>query len=266
MVGTWNKRELIRNTLFCTLCIVFLLLSILPQSVLADTCPTCYGDGTVDRTCTTCGGDGIITQDYSYTEVEENAWISGIINKYVNVDVTVMNNEYSAGTFILQVTAYDDDGNTYTGSKSEAISGGTMKKISVVIQVPGNLFSSSSFRYTASIDPPTKSISCTACGGDGTIDSICTTCGGDGEVSGSTWDDDPYDSYGEDTDWEPILCISGIILVIVIIASVAYAATRKKNTNVPPPPPVQQNASQRYCAGCGRIIPPDSIMCPYCGR
>jgi hypothetical protein len=147
---------------------------------ISSTCNSCYGTGDISSTCNSCYGTGSISQDYSFTEVSEDAWMSGIINKYCNVDVTVLNNENSAGTFILQVTAYDDDGGTYYGSKSEAISGGTMKKISVVVDVPGNLFSSSTFRYTATIEAPTKSVTCSGCGGDGEKLTSCSTCGGDG--------------------------------------------------------------------------------------
>jgi hypothetical protein len=111
--------------------------------------------------------------------------MGGIINKYVNVDITIMNNENSAGTFVLQVTAYDDNGNTYFGSKSEAISGGTMKLIHVVIEVPGNLFSSPTIRYSATIEAPTKSVTCSGCGGDGEKLTSCSTCGGDGTKTSS---------------------------------------------------------------------------------
>ncbi len=33
--------------------------------------------------------------------------------------------------------------------------------------------------------------------------------------------------------------------------------------NYPPPPPPQSKAT---CLGCERLIPPDSMLCPYCGR
>ena len=71
-------------------------------------------------------------------------------------------------------------------------------------------------------------------------------------------------------DWFPIiLLLIIVIVVIVVIARVASTASHRSQTPrvMPPPPPplVQQPPPPRYCQSCGRAIPGDSVLCPYCG-
>jgi len=75
-------------------------------------------------------------------------------------------------------------------------------------------------------------------------------------------------------DWMPIiLLLIVVIIAIVVIAGVASSAGKKNQASVPPPPVYTQSAQQtqhqqpqqKYCSNCGRSIPPESLMCPYCG-
>ena len=91
-----------------------------------------------------------------------------------------------------------------------------------------------------------------------------------GDSSGST---DPGDDFS--IDWTPIiLLLIVVIIVIVVIAGVASVAGKKGQTPMTPPPPMYsqpaqqtqyQQPQQKYCSSCGKSIPPDSVMCPYCG-
>ena len=73
------------------------------------------------------------------------------------------------------------------------------------------------------------------------------------------------------------LCIGAVIIVIILIVlllvGLAKAGT-KKNVVIQSPPPQQpiiiknegKSESERRCPECGRVIPEDAKMCPYCGK
>jgi hypothetical protein len=87
----------------------------------------------------------------------------------------------------------------------------------------------------------------------------------------------------EDTNGYPTLSWLGwmgsffaIIAFILLLIAVMLKSNRKEVTN--PPPTNQynqfqrpssnvqpQNVSKIFCSSCGREIPLDAVMCPYCG-
>ena len=82
-----------------------------------------------------------------------------------------------------------------------------------------------------------------------------------------------------------IIGIVGLVLFIILIAAIASGRKTVVETHYPPPqqmpPPPQQMPPQpvivreksnedskpdRRCPECGRVIPMDSIICPFCGK
>jgi len=97
--------------------------------------------------------------------------------------------------------------------------------------------------------------------------------GSSGGSSGGT-DGSSGDYYSSSMDWLwPLIAILVIVVIIVIV--VAIAASKKSKTPQEPSqtqyqPPVsgQQPPTPpwvKYCPKCGREIPNDANVCPYCG-
>lgn len=74
-------------------------------------------------------------------------------------------------------------------------------------------------------------------------------------------------------------CVLGIIGFIFFILLIAYLLGGKKTVvhtyqSAPTKPPViihketpqEKSKSDRYCPSCGRVIPFDAKLCPYCGK
>ena len=114
-----------------------------------------------------------------------------------------------------------------------------------------------------------KHETCPHCGGLGLDPDYlflreCPVCDGDGEVG----------LFIEDEKAEDI--ISYIILIILIasligaiVEGIAKSTKSKSKGQKVPPVIIQQQVQreyyQKYCESCGRTIPIDSILCPYCG-
>lgn len=74
-------------------------------------------------------------------------------------------------------------------------------------------------------------------------------------------------------------CVLGVIGIVLVILLIAYLLGGKKTVihthqSVPVAPPVviheetprEEPKSDRRCPSCGRIIPLDAKLCPYCGK
>ena len=64
-----------------------------------------------------------------------------------------------------------------------------------------------------------------------------------------------------------IFCVWPLLLIgfILLILGLALPSSDSKNViHTPVQQPVVQ--SNRYCPGCGRNIPFDANICPYCGK
>jgi RNA polymerase subunit RPABC4/transcription elongation factor Spt4 len=113
-----------------------------------------------------------------------------------------------------------------------------------------------------------------------------------GRASAAIWDDifggDPFGIEGATTNFTAICGIVIIIvaiLVVVLLVGLARAGTKKDITvHTPPPVIVHQESKEpsppvfipaqtkeiqktdRRCPECGRIIPDDAKLCPFCGK
>ena len=90
---------------------------------------------------------------------------------------------------------------------------------------------------------------------------------------------DGTDGVSDSFDWMLIIGLLVILVVIIAVIGVAVSASKRKQTpppqqtyqQPPPPPPApvqqtQQSTPQsKYCQSCGKSIPGDSLLCPYCG-
>lgn len=83
--------------------------------------------------------------------------------------------------------------------------------------------------------------------------------------------------WGEAEDWYLLLSIVLILIVVVVIMILVIKNKKKKKSlhpeqpsSVPKPEfPIYtqpQITPKVYCHGCGKKIPEDGILCPYCGR
>jgi len=67
-------------------------------------------------------------------------------------------------------------------------------------------------------------------------------------------------------------CVLSVIGLVLFIILIAYLLGGKKTvvqtTQTAPSPPVviHEVKSERRCPECGRVIPFDARMCPYCGK
>jgi len=52
------------------------------------------------------------------------------------------------------------------------------------------------------------------------------------------------------------------ILFAVLVAGIVFIASRYTATRASP----AGATGMRLCPGCGRSIPPDAVLCPYCGQ
>ena len=57
----------------------------------------------------------------------------------------------------------------------------------------------------------------------------------------------------------PLILIGLILLLLGVVLP-----PEGKQVAIPPPPEGPQN--KRYCTNCGREIPLDANVCPYCGK
>ena len=77
----------------------------------------------------------------------------------------------------------------------------------------------------------------------------------------------PYREIGQ------LLLILGIVVAVIggIVAALASSVSSSPEQQVhqhyyQQPPPPQQQPQQKYCQSCGRSIPSDGVLCPYCGQ
>ncbi len=118
---------------------------------------------------------------------------------------------------------------------------------------------------------------CQECGGTGLAldwDLKCDTCHGTGECQ-KCGGDGKVGQFMDDEGIEDILSfIVVIVLIVFIVAGIAGAAKSQKPpvTQQPPPVVIQQRPPQplpeqkRNCVSCGRAIPFDAQICPYCSH
>jgi len=64
--------------------------------------------------------------------------------------------------------------------------------------------------------------------------------------------------------WLIIVIITGIIGLIIWLIVRPPEGGRKATTGATPPPP--PTSTERRCPSCGRAIPNDARVCPYCGK
>ena len=69
-----------------------------------------------------------------------------------------------------------------------------------------------------------------------------------------------FSSIGGGTATEGVVCMIGGPLILFILGLVALITGRDK------PKPSTSKHEERFCPNCGRVIPLDAKMCPYCGN
>jgi len=78
----------------------------------------------------------------------------------------------------------------------------------------------------------------------------------------------PGQAFGESVLLCGIIIVVGIVLFIVFLAWLIGGGRKKTEVHYhqqqPVQQPIQQNA--RYCPDCGRSIPFDAQVCPYCSK
>jgi hypothetical protein len=63
-----------------------------------------------------------------------------------------------------------------------------------------------------------------------------------------------------------IICAGPLILVGIILFLLGFVLPHEGRQVVIPPPPPEAPRNKRYCTNCGREIPFDANVCPYCGK
>lgn len=63
-----------------------------------------------------------------------------------------------------------------------------------------------------------------------------------------------------------IICAWPLILVGIILLLIGAVLPPEGRQVVMPPPPPEAPRNKRYCTNCGREIPFDANVCPYCGK
>jgi len=62
-----------------------------------------------------------------------------------------------------------------------------------------------------------------------------------------------------------IICAGPLILFgLILLLLGAVLPPEGRQVAIPPPPEAPRN--KRYCTNCGREIPFDANVCPYCGK
>jgi len=95
-------------------------------------------------------------------------------------------------------------------------------------------------------------LECDNCDGTG----ICPVCDGTGYIETGIGGKDASSAI------YVIIIIFVFIVCILLLIGLARAVTRKKIVIHPPAQPSQK----RRCPDCGRVIPEDAKVCPYCGK
>jgi hypothetical protein len=62
-----------------------------------------------------------------------------------------------------------------------------------------------------------------------------------------------------------VICAGPLILIgLILLLLGAVLPPEERQVTIPPPPEGPRN--KRYCTNCGREIPLDANVCPYCGK
>ena len=66
----------------------------------------------------------------------------------------------------------------------------------------------------------------------------------------------------------PLILIGFILFIVGLVVPSNNTTVIQQTPACPPYPPYQsqQLQSSRHCPNCGRSIPNDSIICPFCGK
>jgi len=135
-----------------------------------------------EETCLNCNGSGTIEEEYSYTVLDDEGVVRGIISKRIEVSVSIRNYEEEQGIYGIDVTVNDDEGNTYMGSTQDIIPGNSIVKLSVTIDVER----ADDYWYEYDVNPPTRDVMCPHCDGSGTVEEEDGNGGGIQDIPGFT--------------------------------------------------------------------------------
>lgn len=116
-------------------------------------------------TCPYCDGTGEIEYSYILQDEEGEIHTGFFVDDYVEVSLTISNEEPELGKFWVYVTVYDTESNTYNDENYGNIEGNSIMTITVEVDIDEGI---GDCYYEYTIDAPEKT--CEECDGTGEIE------------------------------------------------------------------------------------------------